>query len=66
MQEKLGECIFLYNVAPELDSEYILKTIMKHCIREKENSNLLVYEQFDTKFEEWLKDNEFSEVVMYS
>ena len=57
MQEKLGECIFLYNVASELDSEYILKTIMKHCIREKENSNLL---------KNGLKDNEFSEVVMYS
>ena len=36
--------------------------IMKHFIkqkgRENEDSNLLVYEQFDTTFEEWLKVNE--------
>ena len=51
--------IFSYDLTSKLDSKYILKTIMKHFIerkgREKEHSNLLVYEHFDTTFEEWLK-----------
>ena len=55
--------IFSYDSTSKLDSKYILKTIMKHFIerkgREKEHSNLLVYEHFDTTFEEWLKVNEF-------
>ena len=55
--------IFSYDLASTLDSEYILKTIMKHFIelkdREKEDLNLLVSEHFDTNFEEWLKFNEF-------
>ena len=55
--------IVSYDLASKLDSEYILKTIMKHFIkrkgREKEDSKLLVYEHFDTTFEEWLKVNEF-------
>ena len=54
--------IFSYDLASKLDLEYILKTIMKHFIkrngREKKDSNLLVYEHFDTIFEEWLKVNE--------
>ena len=55
--------IFSYDSASKLDSEYILKTIIKYFIerkgREKEDSNLLIYEQFDTTFKEWLKVNEF-------